>query len=131
MKKKILFVINTLGRAGAEMAMTALMNKLDESQYEISLYVMLAQGELIKDIPPYVHVINKNFCDKSVLSSQGKKNLNRLILKKIFAHGSIFKNIFYVISVLFSMIKKHRIQPDKLLWRVISDGSDGLVKNLT
>ena len=38
MKKKILFVINTLGRAGAEMAMTALMNKLDESQYEISLY---------------------------------------------------------------------------------------------
>ena len=59
MKKKILFVINTLGRAGAEMAMTALMNKLDESQYEISLYVMLAQGELIKDIPPYVHVINK------------------------------------------------------------------------
>ena len=124
MKKKILFVINTLGRAGAEMAMTALMNKLDESQYEISLYVMLAQGELIKDIPPYVHVINKNFCDKSVLSSQGKKNLNRLILKKIFAHGSIFKNIFYVISVLFSMIKKHRIQPDKLLWRVISDGSD-------
>jgi len=60
------------------------MNKLDESQYEISLYVMLAQGELIKDIPPYVHVINKNFCDKSVLSSQGKKNLNRLILKKIF-----------------------------------------------
>ena len=70
MKNKILFVINTLGRAGAEMAMTALMNKLDESQYEISLYVMLAQGELIKDIPPYVHVINKNFCDKSVLSSQ-------------------------------------------------------------
>ena len=52
MKNKILFVINTLGRAGAEMAMTALMNKLDESQYEISLYVMLAQGELIKDIPP-------------------------------------------------------------------------------
>ena len=52
MKKKIIFVINTLGRAGAEMAMTALMNKLDESQYEISLYVMLAQGELIKDIPP-------------------------------------------------------------------------------
>ena len=93
MKKKILFVINTLGRAGAEMAMTALMNKLDESQYEISLYVMLAQGELIKDIPPYVHVINKNFCDESVLSSQGKKNLNRLILRKIFAHGSIFKNI--------------------------------------
>ena len=52
MKNKILFVINTLGRAGAEMVMTALMNKLDESQYEISLYVMLAQGELIKDIPP-------------------------------------------------------------------------------
>ena len=96
-------------------------NAIEISPFEIPLPLSVI---LIKDIPPYVHVINKNFCDKSVLSSQGKKNLNRLILKKIFAHGSIFKNIFYVISVLFSMIKKHRIQPDKLLWRVISDGSD-------
>ena len=96
-------------------------NAIGISSFEIPLPLSVI---LIKDIPPYVHVINKNFCDKSVLSSQGKKNLNRLILKKIFAHGSIFKNIFYVISVLFSMIKKHRIQPDKLLWRVISDGSD-------
>ncbi len=37
--KKILFVINTLGRAGAEMAMLELMRRLPKEEYEISLYV--------------------------------------------------------------------------------------------
>ena len=33
MKKKILFVINTLGRAGAETALITLLKKLPENEY--------------------------------------------------------------------------------------------------
>ena len=51
MKKKILFVINTLGGAGAEMALLELLEKLEKEnektkdvQYEISLYVHGAGG---------------------------------------------------------------------------------------
>lgn len=51
MKKKILFVINTLGGAGAEMALLELLEKLEKEnektkdvQYEISLYVLMGQG---------------------------------------------------------------------------------------
>ena len=51
MKKKILFVINTLGGAGAEMALLELLEKLikenektKDVQYEISLYVVMGQG---------------------------------------------------------------------------------------
>ena len=54
MKKKILFVINTLGGAGAEMALLELLEKLEKEnektkdvQYEISLYVLMGQGELV------------------------------------------------------------------------------------
>ena len=36
-KKKVLFVINTLGRAGAEVALLSLLSILDPNQYEISL----------------------------------------------------------------------------------------------
>ena len=90
MKKKILFVINTLGRAGAETAMLALINKLNPQEYDISLYVMLNQGELVHELPSYVRLLNKNFCDVSVLSKEGKRKLYRCIFKKLFSHGSVF-----------------------------------------
>ena len=36
-KKKILFVINTLGRAGAEVALLSLFSAIDPNQYELSI----------------------------------------------------------------------------------------------
>ena len=48
MRKKILFVINTLSRAGAEMALLELLRKLDkEDTYELSMFVLMGQGEMI------------------------------------------------------------------------------------
>ena len=52
--KKILFVINTLGCGGAENALISLLNVLDDREYEISLYVLMNQGELIDRIPENV-----------------------------------------------------------------------------
>lgn len=52
MKRKILFVINTLGRAGAETALLELLRRLDPQMYEISLFVLTGQGELVSDLPP-------------------------------------------------------------------------------
>ena len=66
--KKILFVINTLGCAGAETALLELLNHLDTEKYEISLYVLLGQGEMISRVPPGVHIKNKRICEDSVLS---------------------------------------------------------------
>lgn len=44
--KKVLFVINTLGGAGAEKALLELLKRFPENEYEVLLYVLLAQGEL-------------------------------------------------------------------------------------
>ena len=66
MRKKILFVINTFSRAGAEMALLDLLRKLDEMneehgnrKYDISLLVLMGQGELVSQLPESVRLVNK------------------------------------------------------------------------
>ena len=39
--KKILFVMNTMGRAGAERALLALIKNLPKEEYDISLYFLM------------------------------------------------------------------------------------------
>lgn len=122
--KKILFVINTLGRAGAETALLELLRRLDAEEYEISLYVLLGQGEMISKVPQRVHVKNKKICTASVLSGAGRRKLIQTSFLAFFRHGRTIKKMQYVIQNFFRMKKTGNIQPDKLLWRVISDGAD-------
>ena len=121
--KKILFVINTLGRGGAENALIQLIKKLDKNEYDISLYVILGQGELIEKVPENVHVLNENFDASSVLSHEGKKKLKKHIFGILFKNASVFKNLFYIVSNAFKMIFKGRVLLDKLLWKTLSDAS--------
>lgn len=121
--KKILFVINTLGCAGAEKAMLELLKRFPEEEYELSLYVLLDQGELIHEIPEKVRVLNRKYSDCSVLSAEGKKTLNRTVLARLFRRGAVFKNIPYLIKNLIQMLKKKKFSADKLLWKVMSDSA--------
>ncbi len=127
--KKILFVINTLGQAGAENAMLALISLLADEKdlegaflYDISLYVLMGQGELIDRLPARVKLINKSYSKSPILSSKGKRDMYKNILKAMFKRGVVFKLLPYIISNFFTMLKKGHIWFDKLLWRVLSDG---------
>ena len=122
MRKKILFVINTLGGAGAETAMMELLRSLSPERYEISLFVLMNQGEMVRQLPDHVTLLNENFCDDSVLSREGKRRLNRYILRTMFRQGSVIRNFPYLLRNLFRMLRKGAVLPDKLLWRVMSDG---------
>ena len=77
--KKVLFVINTLGGAGAEKALLELLKRFSPQQYEIDLYVLLDQGELISQVPKYVNILNTEYLSESVLSVEGKKKLGKII----------------------------------------------------
>ncbi len=127
MKKNILFVINTLGRAGAETALVSLIKKLNPEKFDISLYVCLGQGELIKEIPYYVNLLNEDDYDESsVLTAQGKRRLRERVFNMMFANGAIFKNIAYIISNIASNILHHqKISAEKLLWSVVADAGKG------
>ena len=80
-KQKILFVINTLGRAGAESALLSLLSVLDPYQYDISLYVIIAQGEMRAELPIYVKLCNPQFEDESVLTKAGRKKMTHTVFR--------------------------------------------------
>ena len=107
MKKKILFVINTLGGAGAEMALLELLEKLEKEnektkdvQYEISLYVLMGQGELVKKLPKEVLLKNKSYQPLSVLQKEGRHFMYRTILKTMFVRGTVFCLLPYLLTSL-------------------------------
>lgn len=124
MKKKLLFVINTLSRAGAEIALLELLRRLDGQEYEIYLYVITGQGELVGKLPAYVRLLNSTFSEESVLTRKGRGKLIRKACQSFMKNGKLFDKICYIIRNLISMVKERRVQVDKLLWRIFSDGAE-------
>lgn len=124
MKKKLLFVINTLGRAGAEMAMLELMRRLPQEQYEISLYVVLGQGELVRELPGHVKVLNRRYRDTSVLSEHGRSHIQKTVIRCFFHNGKWFRKLFHLAFIACDMARRKNFQFDKLFWRILSDGGE-------
>lgn len=127
--KKVLFVINTLGGAGAEKALLELLKQFSPQQYEIDLYVLLDQGELIDQVPEYVNILNTEYLAESVLSVEGKKQLGKTVWHRLWKHMALEKNLTYLIKNLAVMLKKKQVHMDKLLWRVVSDSGMVLKKH--
>ena len=124
--KKVLFVINTLGGAGAEKALLELLKRFSPEQYQTDLYVLLEQGELISQVPEYVNILNRDYTAESVLTREGKKKLKKKVFRRLFTRGALFKNIPYLIKNTSAMLKQKKIHADKLLWRVMSDSGMSL-----
>ena len=121
--KKIILTINTLGLAGAEVALMGLLGQLDPEEYEISLFVLTGQGELIHRVPSHVKLLNSKYCDSSVLSKEGRRHLTRTVLHGLVCKGRLFSLFPYLCRHLFKQLRGGRMQPDKLLWRVLSDAA--------
>lgn len=120
--KKLLFVINTLGQAGAETALLNLLRQIDPKQYEVSLYVLMGQGEMVSELPGYVKLLNNSFCESPVLSGAGRRLMAQRVIMAAFRRGTVFRLLPYLLRNLFSMVAKRQVQLDKLLWRLLSDG---------
>ncbi len=121
MGKRVLFVINTLGRAGAEMAMLELFNRLP-GDMEIDLYVLMGQGELAGRLPEKVRLLNRHFSECSVLSGRGRLHMAGTVCRALLARGTVLRLLPYLAGNLMEMVRRRRIQIDKLMWRVLSDG---------
>ena len=120
--KKALFVINTLGHAGAETALLEVLRHMDPREYEVHLYVLMNQGELVHELPEHVRLLNRNYNSCSVLSREGKRALRGQVLRAMLSGGSILKCFPYLVRNFCAMLFKGKILPDKLLWRVMSEG---------
>ena len=121
--KKILFVINTMGGAGAEKALLEFLKRWNVPGYTVYLYVIMEQGEMIGQLPPQVHLLNSKFNKESVLSLAGRRKMIKRVIKAFWRNGNWFGKLHYIIKTFFTMIRTKRIQPDKLLWRMLSEGA--------
>lgn len=57
MKKRVLFVINSLGLGGAEKSLTSLLNMMDYNRYEVDLLMFNPGGMFLKLLPENVRVL--------------------------------------------------------------------------
>ena len=119
-KKKVLFVTNTMGRAGAEKCLQALLELLDPEKFDLSVYSIINRGELYSDMPSYVHILNKNPCTKSVLDNAGLAAIGRQILWSLVKRCSFITYIPYFFRVLFHQIKAKHLDFSKLFWMLLA-----------
>lgn len=121
MGKNLLFVINTMGQAGAETALLELLHRL-EDDYQIDLYVLMGQGELVDRLPEKINLLNKRFSPCSVLSGEGRIHMAGTVCRALLKRGNILRLFPYLCGNLWEMLLHYRVQVDKLMWRVLSDG---------
>lgn len=57
MKKKILFVSHALELGGAERSLIGLLDAIDPQQYDVDLFLLRHEGELMAAIPKHVHLL--------------------------------------------------------------------------
>lgn len=91
MKKRLLFVINSLGYGGAEKALVSLLQTIDYSKYDVDLQLFKKEGVFLNDVPKKVKILpvpeNYKYFDMSIKKAifenlkKGKLNLikNRIL----------------------------------------------------
>ncbi len=122
--KKILFVINTLGLAGAEKALIEMLRRLDTPDYEVSLFVLMNQGELREELPSNVKLLNKCFDDCPIHGEEGKAHLKKHVMKSLFKRCAFLRCFPYMTVNAFRMLFKGGLKVDKLLWRAMAVSAD-------
>lgn len=103
--------------------MLEFFRRLEGEDLELYLYVMMGQGELIDNIPPYVKILNRSFNSESVLSKKGRLAMIKTVAASFFRNGDFFGKLRRTKNIYRSMQEKGKVQPDKLLWRAVAEGA--------
>lgn len=123
MKKKVLFVINTMGRAGAERCLLHLLKAWEDEAYDISLFSVLGRGELFLEVPSFVRVLNESPQAVSVFDHKARKSFAKEILKGLFRRGNLFRNFFSTLRLFGWQVKEKKVNRKWLCWKLVSDAA--------
>lgn len=121
MKKKILFVMNTMGRAGAERCLLSLLECMDRKKYDIFLFSVVNRGELFHDVPDGVTILNAPPCALSVLDRRAKWSLAVEILRGGLLRGWFFREFHYLRRLAAYQLGHGGLDFKKLFWKLLSD----------
>lgn len=106
------------------MALLEFLKKWDHSKCEISLYVLMEQGELAGKLPPNVRILNKRLSYCSLWNWRGRLQMVKTILGAFFRNGNCAKKLYYIGKNAVSMFRQRKFQMDKLLWRIAAEGAE-------
>lgn len=106
MKKKLLFIIDSLGIGGAEKSLLTLLNQLDFSKYNVDLQLFGYGGSLVKFLPSEVNILPP-------------LNLTKFLSKPIWLQLSSPLMLFARITYSFLIMRKDLLHSKKaiLFWK--------------
>lgn len=112
MKKKILFVINSLGLGGAEKSLTSLLSTFDYSQYEVDLLMFRPNGMFLSLLPKEVNILPQpKFLKMNSFKEQLKnpKYLITHIQASIGLEKMLNIELYMMLQCIGNMLGKHLI----------------------
>ncbi len=129
--RTILFVVNTMGRAGAETTLMALLSALNPARYQVSLYSLIPRGEMFRHVPAHVKVLNGEWDTGSVLSGEGRAEIRKQVLRSMARPLALSRFLGTLPRNLAFQAKRRRLQPDKLCWELLADAAGASVPQVT
>ena len=122
MKKKLLFVMESLGIGGAEKSLVTLLSELDYSKYEVDLFLFNFCGEFKELLPKKVRVIEAPM-DFKVFNNNPIKALKYFLLNK--KYKLLYYKLIELFILLFNRFVLHR---EYIGWNFINKSVDRLNK---
>ena len=123
MKKKVLFVTNAMGRAGAERTLIALFEKFDKQKYDVSMLSIIPRGDFFASVPEGVTILNKKFEAKSFTGSGTLFFRMGMVIKAFFKRFYLIRHLPYILKVLFCLIKNRKFSFDKFSWHALAQAA--------
>ncbi len=121
MKKKMLIVINTMGRAGAERVLVSLLKTIPPDIFDIDLFAVIERGEFFAEVPKHVNILNKAYSCDSMLDKKAKSFLTKKVLKSMIKRLYGLSYIPYFFKNIALQKKRGDILFDKLFWKALAD----------
>ncbi len=114
MKKKILFIEESLDIGGAEKSLLTILSLLDYSKYDVDLFLFKHEGAFMKLLPQEVNLLSK---DENFSLYNKNRKISFLTFIRILDFKRAFWSIKYLIKCLFTnkVLKKEYIG-----WKEIS-----------
>lgn len=99
--KKTIFTLINMNVGGTEKSFINLVNQLPQEQYDISLLLLENKGELLKQLPPHIKILElQEYADlKFKLSDSPRIQLKKLLLKR-----SLKEAFFLVYTYLYKKV---------------------------
>lgn len=105
-KKRILFIMESLGIGGAEKSLLTILNLIDYNKYDVDLFLFRHTGDFFSMIPKQVNVLNED-TNYKIFSDNRKLSPIKFLLR--FDLKSFFYSIRWLIGVFYSKIKKEKL----------------------